>query len=181
MHNEILEYEGEKSALKFSNNIVSILILLLALLGYIFAQTLVKLFAMNFVDEKLTLTIQFARIMIIGIVFIGLSNIMSAYLQIQDEFTIPGMIGFPSNIVIIISIILSSVTKNITMLAIGGLLSMIAQFVSQVPLAIKKEHKFKLIIDIRDTYFKKTLWLVLPVFIGVVVNQVNTMVDRSLA
>ncbi|XTR37209.1 murein biosynthesis integral membrane protein MurJ [Paraclostridium tenue] len=184
LYHEALEVGGDKRALKFSNNIVSIvaiLSLILAIFGYIFAEPLVKLFAMNFTAEKLGLTVQFVRIMMVGIVFIGLSNIMTAYLQIQGNFTIPGMIGFPNNIIIISSIVISAVTKNLNILAIGGLLGMVSQFAFQVPFAIKKGYKFKPVIDCKDKYLKKMLWLVLPVFIGVAVNQVNTMVDRSLA
>ncbi|MBC6003806.1 MAG: murein biosynthesis integral membrane protein MurJ [Paeniclostridium sordellii] len=184
LYHEALENGGEKRALKFSNNIVCIVVilsLLLAIFGYIFAQPLVKLFAMNFTGEKLILTVRFVRILMIGIIFIGLSNIMTAYLQIQGDFAIPGMIGFPNNVIIIVSIIISALTKNINILAIGGLLGMVSQFLFQVPFAIKKGYRFKPVISLKDKYLKKMLWLVVPVFIGVAVNQVNTMVDRSLA
>ena len=184
LYHEALEDGGEKRALKFSNNIMSIVIILslaLAVLGYIFAVPLVKLFAMNFIGKKLVLTVRFVRIMIIGITCIGLSNIMTSYLQIQGDFTVPGMIGFPNNIIIIISIALSAIMGNIDILAIGGLLGMASQFLFQVPFAIKKGYKFNPVLDFKDKYLKKMLWLVVPVFIGVAVNQVNTMVDRSLA
>ena len=102
-------------------------------------------------------------------------------MQIQGNFTIPGLIGFPNNIVIIISIILSAVTGNIYILAIGTLIGLATQFLFQVPFAIKRGYKFKPAVDLKDEYLKKMLWLVMPVFIGVAVNQVNTMVDRSLA
>ncbi|CEK32902.1 virulence factor MviN,hypothetical protein,integral membrane protein MviN,MviN-like protein [[Clostridium] sordellii] len=184
LYHEALEEGGEKRALRFSNNIlsiVSILSILLAILGYIFAEPLVKLFAMNFTGGKLELTIYFVRVMIIGILFIGLSNIMTSYLQIKGDFTIPGMIGFPNNIIIIISITMSAIMKNIDILAVGGLLGMVSQFLFQVPFAIKRGYKFKPVINLKDKYLKKMLWLVLPVFVGVAVSQVNTMVDRSLA
>ena len=184
LYHEVLEESGEKRALRFSNNVMSIVVILslvLALLGYIFAVPLVKLFAMNFTGEKLELTVHFVRIMIIGIVFIGISNIMTSYLQMKGNFTVPGMIGFPNNIIIITSIVMSAIMKNINLLAIGGLLGMLSQFLFQVPFAIKKGYKFKLEIDFKDVYIKKMLLLVIPVFIGVAVNQVNTMVDRSLA
>lgn len=184
MYNEVLEDAGERGALKFSNNIMNIVVilsLLLALIGYVFAVPLVKLFAMNFTGEKLELTVHFARIMIIGVVFIGLSNIMTSYLQIKGNFTIPGMIGYPNNIIIIISIAMSAIMKDINILAIGGLIGMLSQFLFQVPFAIKKGYKFKILINFKDKYLKKTLWLVIPVFIGVAVNQINTMIDRSLA
>ncbi|SCI76621.1 integral membrane protein MviN [uncultured Clostridium sp.] len=184
IYHESLEEGGEKSALKFSNNVMSIVIILslvLAVSGYIFAIPLVKLFAMNFTGEKLALTVHFVRIMIMGIVFIGLSNIMTSYLQIKGNFTIPGMIGYPNNIIIITSIAMSAIMKNINILAIGGLLGMLSQFLFQVPFAIKKGYTFKPVINLKDKYLKKMLWLVVPVFIGVAVNQVNAMVDRSLA
>lgn len=184
LYQEVLNERGEERALKFSNNIMSIVIILsilLGILGYIFAEPLVKLFAVHYTGEKLILAVKFVRIMIGGVVFIGLSNLMTSYLQIQGNFTIPGMIGFPNNVVIIISIILSAVTGNIYILAIGTLIGLATQFLFQVPFAIKRGYKFKPTIDLKDEYLKKMLWLVMPVFIGVAVNQVNTMVDRSLA
>lgn len=184
LYQEILNERGEERALKFSNNIMSIVIILsvlLGILGYIFAEPLVKLFAMHYTGEKLILAVKFARIMIGGVVFIGLSSLMSSYLQIQGNFTIPGMVGFPNNIIIIISIILSGITQNIYILAIGSLIGMVSQFLFQVPVAIKKGYKFSPTINLKDEYLKKMLWLVMPVLIGVAANQVNTMVDRSLA
>lgn len=184
LYQEALTSKGEERALKFSNNIMSIVVILSILLGvfgYIFAEPLVKLFAMHYTGEKLILAVKFVRIMIGGVVFIGLSNLMTSYLQIQGNFTIPGMIGFPNNIIIITSIILSAVTGNIYILAIGTLIGMLSQFLFQVPFAIKKGYKFKPTIDFKDEYLKKMLWLVMPVLIGVAVNQINAMVDRSLA
>ena len=184
LYQEILNDNGEERALKFSNNILSILVILsvlMGILGYIFAEPLVKLFAMHYTGAKLVLAVKFVRIMIMGIVFVGLSNLMTSYLQIQGNFTIPGMIGFPNNVIIITSIIMAALMDNIYILAIGALLGMISQFLFQVPFAKKHGYKFKLTLDFKDEYLKKMLWLVIPVFIGVAVNQVNTMVDRSLA
>ena len=184
LYQEALTSKGEERALKFSNNVMSIVVILsiiLGVLGFVFAEPLVKLFAVHYTGEKLALAVKFVRIMIGGVVFIGLSNLMTSYLQIKGDFTIPGMIGFPNNIIIITSIILSAVTGNIYILAIGTLIGMLSQFLFQVPFAIKKGYKFKPTIDLKDEYLRKMLILVLPVLIGVAVNQVNAMVDRSLA
>ncbi len=184
LYQEAIENGGHKRALKFSNNIVCIVIIIsiiLSITGYIFAKPLVKLFAIDFEGEKLQLTIQFVRIMMVGCVCIALSNIMTSYLQIKGEFIIPGMTGFPYNIIIIISIVLSVNMDNIYILAIGALIAMITQFMFQVPFAIKKGYKFDLKLDMSDQYIKKMIWLLGPVFIGVGTNQINTMIDRSLA
>lgn len=184
LYQEVLNERGEERAIKFSNNIMSIVValsIILGVLGFIFAEPLVKMFAWHYEGEKLVVAAKFVRIMIGGVLFIGLSNLMTSYLQIKGDFTIPGMIGLPNNIIIIISIILSAVVGNIYILAIGTLIGMLSQFLFQVPFAIKKGYKFKPTIDLKDEYLKKMLWLVMPVFIGVAVNQVNVMVDKSLA
>lgn len=184
LYHESLNEDGDKGALRFTNNILNnviILSLIISILGFIFAEPLVKLFAMKFTGEKLSLTVHFVRIMIVGIIFIGISNIMTAFLQIKGNFTIPGMIAVPNNIIIIISIIIASITENINILAIGGLLGMISQLLLQLPFAIKQGYKFKYTLDVKDKYVKKMIIMVSPVLIGVCVNQINTMVDRSLA
>lgn len=180
---EIDKSKGREKSLLFANNIFNIVVIIsiiMAIFGFIFAKPLVKLFAMNFEGEKLALAVKFTRIMIFGIVFIGVSNIMTSWLQIKGNFTIPGMIGFPYNILIIVGIILSS-TGNVYTMAIGTLIGMASQFLFQLPFAIKNGYKYKLYVNIKDEYIKKMLILVMPVFLGVAVNQVNAIIDRSLA
>lgn len=184
LYHQSMEDSGEEGALKFTNNIliiVTILSVLISLLGYICAEYLVRLFALNFDGEKLLLTVKFVKIMITGLVFIGISNILTPYLQIKGNFIVPGMIAVPNNIIIIISIILASMTGNIYILPIGALIGMFSQLLFQLPFAKKNGYKFEYSLNFKDKYLKEMVILVIPVLIGVCVNQVNTMVDRSLA
>lgn len=180
---ELDKNKGREESLKFTNNILHIVItigLIISIFGYIFSEPLVKLFAMDFSGEKLKVAVDFTRIMIFGVVFIALSNIMTAWLQISGKFTIPGMIGFPFNIFIIIGIVISS-KGNINTMAIGTLTAMASQFLFQLPFAVKNGYKYKPYINLKDEYVKKMICLIIPVFIGVGVNQINAIVDRSLA
>lgn len=180
---EIDKKNGRDKSLKFTNNILNIVIvigLILSILGYIFAEQLVKLFAINFSGAKLNLAIDFTRVMIFGVIFIALSNMMTGWLQIIGKFTIPGMIGFPFNICIIIGIVISS-KGNINTMAIGTLIGIASQFLFQLPFAIKSGYKYKPYINLKDEYIRKMIALILPVFIGVGVNQINAIVDKSLA
>lgn len=180
---ELDKIEGRDKSLKFTNNIFNILIILcmgVSILGFIFAEPLVKLFAINFSGEKLELAVGFTKIMIFSIVFIGLSQIMTAWLQINGKFVIPGMVGFPYNILIISGILLSC-KSNIYIIAVGALIGVASQFLFQLPFAIKNGYKYKPYINIKDEYIKKILLLVIPVFIGVGVNQINSIIDKSLA
>ena len=179
VHNDL----GEVEALNFTNNVFNIVIsicALLAILGFIFTEPLVKVFAMGFKGETLKISIDFTRITIIGIVFTGLSYVMTAYLQIKNNFTVPGLISVPKNIIIITSIILS-VKYNPYIMIWGTLLGISTEFLFQLPFAIQSGYKYQPYINIKDKYIKKMSWLIGPVLIGVAVNQINTMVDRTLA
>lgn len=183
MYFEVNSDLGEKKALNFTNNVFNIVIaicIVLAILGFVFTEPLVKVFAMGFEGDTLKIAIDFTRITIIGIVFTGLSYVMTAYLQIKNNFTVPGLISVPKNIIIIASIILS-VKYNPYIMIWGTLIGISTEFLFQLPFAIKSGYKYQPYINIKDKYIKKMSWLIGPVLIGVAVNQINTMVDRTLA
>lgn len=184
LYYENLREGGEDKALRFSNNILNITIILgiiLSTLSFIFAEPIVKIFAMGFKGETFRQAVIFTRIIIFGAIFTGLSDIMKSYLQSKDSFTIPGLIGLPYNIILIGAMILSVVLKNVYILPIGALLAMASQFFFQVPFAYKKGYKYRLFVDFKDEYVKKMLILVAPIVIGVAVDQINIMVDKTLA
>lgn len=174
---------GEKKSIQFTNNIFNIVLLIgliLSILSFIFAKPLVNIFAMGFEEEKLSYAVKFTRIMIFGGLMVILSNIIASFLQTQNNFIISGLVGLPFNIIIIVSIILSA-KINIYILPIGTLIAMTSQLLFQLPFAYKKGYRHSYILNIKDDYVKKMIWLVAPVFIGVAVNQINAMIDRTLA
>ena len=174
---------GESESLKFTNNILNIVIticIILCSLGLIFTEPLVKLFAYGFDERVFYITVKFTKILMLGIVFIGLSNLIISYLQAKNNFIISGLSSLPYNIIIIISIILS-IKYGPYVMVWGSLLGLASQFIFQIPFAIKYGYKYKLYINLNDKYIKKSIYLLGPVFIGVAVNQINTMVDKSIA
>lgn len=180
---DVFKELGEIEANKFTNNIfniVTIICIVIAIIGYIFAEQIVKVFAIGFTGNTFQLAVDFTRIFIIGIVFIGFSNIMTSYLQIKENFIVPGFITVPCNLIIIISILLS-LKYGVYVMAYGTLIGTISQFLVQVPFVYKKGFKFKMYINLKDEYIKRMLVLVCPVLIGVAVNQINVMVDKTIA
>ena len=180
---DIEENRGEKEAIKFSNNLISIVVILCtiaAIMGIIFAKPLVKIFAMGFEGETLNLAVEFTRILIIGIVFVGINDIFMPFLQIKENYIVPGMLGIPYNIIIIASIFLS-LKIDVKVLVYGTLIAILSKVLFQVPFIIKKGYKYKPYINLKDENIKKLLFLVAPIFIGVAVNQINSLVDKTLA
>lgn len=175
--------QGKKASLRFSNNVLNIVVLLClitSLVGVVFTEPIVKLFAVGFKGETLTQAIYFTRVLILGMSFLGMSYIMMAFLQVKENFVIPGLMSVPYNMLIIISIFLS-VTINPNLLPWGTLIGLSLQFIFQYPFARKKGFKYRPYINLKDEYLKRMLWLIGPVLIGVAVTQVNSIVDRTIA
>ncbi len=183
LFNEVEQKYGEKESNRFTNNLVNLLFILctiIVILGLLFTERLVKLFASGFEGETLALAVQFTKITIIGIYFTGILSIFGGFLRIKGNYIVPALIGFPMNFFIILSIFLSKKT-NILVLAIGSVVATISQLVLLMPFIYKEGYRYKFVLDIKDKYIKKMLYLVLPVVIGVSVNQINTLVDKTIA
>lgn len=183
MYNKLRKESGEDRALEFTNtlvNLVSIICLGIAILGAIFTEPLVKLFAAGYTGEILETTVSFTRILLFSIIFIGLANIMTGFLQIKNNFLIPGLIGIPYTIVIILSVYLS-LNHGIYVLIYGTLIALAFKFLFQVPFAYKKGYRYSLKMNLKDDGIKEMMVLIMPVVIGIGVSQLNTMIDRSLA
>ena len=183
MYFDVEKELGKSESLKFMNNIFNIVVIMCVIigtLGIIFTEQIVNIFAIGFKGETYRIAVNFTRITITGIVFMGLSYIMTAYLQIKNHFAITGMVSIPRNIIIIISMILSIKYTPYIMIW-GTLLGMATEFLFQIPFAIKNGYRYSIYINFKDKNIRKLLWLILPVLIGVAVNQVNATVDRTLA
>ena len=110
VYSKIKENKGEQESKKFINNLINIVILItlfIVLLGNIFTEELVKIFAIGFEGQKLELTVKFVKIILWALIFMGINNIITTYLQLNGNFKTPGLVGIPYNVIIIASIIIS--------------------------------------------------------------------------
>ncbi len=183
IYSNILKEKGIQSANRFTNNIINFIIIISTIIVFIvliFTTPIVRLFASGFKGETLKLAVDFTKISIFGICFSGLIYIFTGYLQMKDNFVIPAIMGVPLNIIVIIFIVLSTKT-NIILLSIGYVIGAAFQILFLIPFAYKKGYKYRFILDKNDEYLKQTFYLSLPVIIGVSVNQINVLVDRTIA
>ena len=180
---KIKEEDGNDSVNKFTSNILNIVILLsiiFIIISLIFTPYIVKIFAIGFKGEELKLTIKFSRILIFSMIFIATNGLISSYLVANGKFYISGLVTIPFNIFCIISIIVGRLT-NSKIMVIGTLIAYIAQLLFQIPFLLKTGYKHNLKINLKDENIKKILYLIVPVFLGSYVNQINAVVNRTLA
>lgn len=184
MYSNIESELGTKLSDEFTNNIINfagIICISLALGVILFTNPIVKLFASGFEEETLELAVKLTRISIFSIYFISIIYVFSGYLQLKNNFIIPAAMGIPLNLVIIISIIISAKTDNVLILSIGTLIAMVSQMVFLLPSVYKKGFRFKIILNIYDHHLKKMICLSVPVIAGISVNQINILIDRTIA
>ncbi|MDR0880537.1 MAG: murein biosynthesis integral membrane protein MurJ [Clostridioides sp.] len=180
------EAGGDEAALKFTNNVLNIcyvIAIVIAIFGLVFTRQFVTLFSPGFVDQpdKFKLAVNFTRILISGVLFISGSKVFSSYLQVNNSFAIPSLIGLPYNIIIITSIVISGVTDKLYILPIGALIAMASQLVFQLPFAAKHKFKYKPYLHIKDESIVTMFKMMAPMLLGVSIGQINIFVDRALA
>ena len=101
---EYLTQRGKKEAFRFGSNFLSVMALLtavLTVLGILFAQPLVTLFADGYDPQTAELAASLTRVMFPTVLFTGVAFSFVGILQAMDRFNIPALISTVSNLVII--------------------------------------------------------------------------------
>lgn len=179
---DIYKNKGKKEMYSFSNNVMTILMIItfvLCILGICLSPILVKILAPNFTGKTYELTVILSRIAMINLIFMSLNSGFTAILQTLEDFVGPALIGIVLNIPIIIYVLMGNdfgIYGLIGATVIGNGL----QILVQVPWLIKHSYKYKVKFNINDKRLKKLLYLVIPVVIGTGVNQINSLIDKML-
>ncbi len=182
LYTELAEHRPEQ-AKPFNNNVTTLIFLLslvILTVFWVFEEPIVRLFAMGFAGETFALAVTLSRVMIVSIVFMGVSNILQGYLQIKGSFFVIGIVSLPMNIFVIASILLAN-KEGTLLLAAGPVVGYAAALVMLAVAAWRRGFRYRPHLELQDREIKKMLLLVLPIFLGRTVMQINNMIDRTLA
>jgi len=183
---EYLTNYGRKKAEYFASNVLNILILILIIvivLGIWGAPLLIDLMAVGFKSNsyKYELAVNLTRIMFPYLGFVAIAALFMSILNSYDHFLVPALAPAMLNISIIIFAFTLSLHYGIYSLAIGVILGGLGQALIQVPALVKDKVKYKFVIDFQDPGVQKLLKLLLPAIFGLAINEVNVVVDRTIA
>lgn len=180
---DTLNKKGKDEMFKFANNIMNIttaLGIVLIVFGIIFSPIIVKVMALNANKETFDLAVKLTRISVITLVFLIMHSGYTAILQTMDDFLGPTVVGLIYNIPVIIYVLIGA-KGGIYGLTIATLIGSALRAFAQIPFLYKHGFRFKLIFDLKDQRIKRMLMLILPVIIGASANQINKLVDQTLA
>lgn len=183
-YNKTAAHKGKVKANRFMSNTINLALLIgliFCLIVSLFPGLFVSLFAFGFKGEVRELTMTFTRIAVWGVMFSLVNYIMQPYLQIHENFWVPAMVGIPMNLVFFASYPLAKNTGLLWILPVGIILSSAVQVFWMIPFVHKKGYRWQPILSTKDEDLRHLLMLAAPVILGVAVNQINIIVDRSMA
>ena len=64
---------------------------------------------------------------------------------------------------------------------VANTVAVVSQILLQIYGMRKTDFKYSLVFDIQDEYVTRALMLTIPVFIGTAINEINIIVDKTLA
>lgn len=183
MYNRVKVEKGEKAAQRFSDNLLTIAMILSTLIVLVllfFPGVVVKIFAAGFDQKTADIAIRLIRISTPSIFIMCAVYVFGGYLQANKNFLVPAAISLPRNVVIVIAVALAA-SLGLDWLGYGLLASYVVELLVLLPFVIKKGYLYKPCVNLKDDYMRQTMYMVVPIVLGVCVGQVNKIVDKSMA
>lgn len=180
---KIKNQNGIREADSFTNTILTLILVfstIVVLMTWLFTKPLVKLFANGFVGQTLDYAAMFTRIGILSLYFSAMTYVFNSYLQANGFFSIVAFVAIPNSIVIMLAIVFGA-KGHVILLAIGSLLAVFIQLLILWWAVNKQGFRVKLNCDFFDSHVKEIVRLMIPVILGVSVNQINVLIDRTIA
>jgi len=201
---DYLVTKGEKEAFRLSNLIATALMLMLGvlvILGIIFAEPIVRVFAHGFVaePEKFALTVRLTRIMMPFILLVAMAAKAMGILNARDRFAIPALSSSFFNIGSILGGIASAAfitdptfahpiraivdhpTDAIIGMGYGVLIGGFLQFAVQWPSLRKAGCRYRPMLSFTDPGVRRIFKLMGPAVIGAAAVQVNVLINSNFA
>jgi len=183
MYSRILSARGRQEADRYTSNLVNVLLIAASIIVAIIlflAKPVVKAFSSGFSGETLELAAQLTRVGVFGIYFNGLIRVFAAYLRVHNNFVVPALVGLPANLVIVFASFLSART-SIHVLALGTVVATASEFLICLPFLRRTGYRYRRVLDLNDEHLRTLLSITLPVIVGTAIDDINVLVDRTIA
>lgn len=183
-YNKVRNDKGEEEANDFTSNLINILMVygcIALFLILIFARPLSKFFSPDLSGSSLELCINFTRIISLSIFALLYASVTKGFLNIKGNFIEPSLVGIILNVVIIFSTILTNKLNNAYILIFGALIANIIQFIRFPFVSKKLGFKYKKIFNLKDSYIKYLMVMMIPIIFSSAADQLSILVDNSMA
>ncbi len=184
LYNEKVGKEGEEEGKKFIFSILNIVFIFSVIVSVgmiIFSDEIIAVIVNGFSDETKIIASDLLKIMSCYFIFISLAGMIGAILNNFKCFAVPASTSIFFNLAILGGAIFFGKTYGIKAMAYGVLFGGFLQLVIVLPQFFKRTGIYRLKIDFKDVYIKRIFYLMLPMLVGIVARQFNTIVDQFFA
>ncbi len=182
--NEILTRGDKTRAKTFSDKFITMIVLItliIATVGIIFADPLMRFMAPEFGAETHVLAVRLTSVMFPMIIFTGIAFSFVGILQSYGEYNIPSIISLVSNIAIILYFVLFGKRFGVMGLAVTMVISWSLQVIVQIPSLIRLKFRYKPDFRLRDKDIKSSVVLAVPMLISTWIQPLYTLVNARFA
>jgi len=180
--------EGREAAWRLASAVLGTLMVVLAAVtaaGVLFAPQIARLLAPGFaqVPGKLELTVRLLRIMFPYLFLVGLAALFMAILNSLGHFLTPALAPTMLNLAMIVAAlgVAPHVPDPILPVAVAVLVGGGGQLLLQVPAALQRGWRPRIVIAPRDPGVREIGRLMLPGVAGLAITQINVFVGTLLA
>jgi len=176
--------DDKKEAWRLANNIINLLglaMMVLLVLGIIFAPWIMKLATPGFSGEKLQQTIALTRIMFLSPLLLGLSSVLGGILQSMKRFFAYSMSPLFYNLGIIAGAYFLAPRWGVAGLAWGVVLGSVLHALVQLPAVRQLGWRYQFMADWRDKSVRLILKMMTARTLSLAINQINLLVVTIIA
>lgn len=179
----VTKEKGKEGGDRFTSNLLNtafILSTVLFVLAQIFAPQLIRIFASGFDDRAFRIALMFTRFSLINIYTYILAEVVSGYLNANGVFRVTASVGLVLNGFYIIAMVLGA-KVDLTLFAIGSAMAYVLQYVIFIPALRSLRYRHTLLLQPKDPAIKSLMQASIPVLIGTTVDDINQIIDKTLA
>jgi putative peptidoglycan lipid II flippase len=187
-----LTLKGREKSWLLANSVINALLIAtgaIVLLGIVFADPLVRLYAPDFseVPGKIELTIYLARIVFPFLTMVAVAAVLMGMLNSLGHFFVPALSPAMFNVAGILMALTfipfapAIGVQPITIVAVGTLVGGLGQLAIQWPPLRKEGFRYQPVLDVKDEGLRRALLLMGPGTLGMAATQINVFVNTQLA
>lgn len=169
----------------FANNVLNILVLVmtsLAIIAFIFSKPMLMGLFPGFSVEKIAVTTQLMRIMLVSPIIFGISSFAQSIQNSFKTFTTYALAPVLYNLGIILVTYFWGHEHGVYAITYGVVLGAILHLGIQIPSIFKLGFRYRPVLNLRhNTDIKQLFKLIVPRIMGVSVVQINLIFDHFLA
>ena len=162
-------------------NLLSLILIFLAIIFIFFAPWLVSFIAPGFSGEKKEMMVNLTRIMFLGPIFLGMSSIFGGVLQYFNRFFVSSLAPIMYNLGIIFGIVFLVPKMGLIGLAWGVVLGAFLHFLIQLPSVIYSGFRWQKIFTVYHEGIKNIIRLMIPRTVGMAGTQINFLIITAIA